>query len=134
MAKLEFSRTHSYPSTVAGISMPVVLKCGDDAVHLLGYLDTGASHCLFERRHGELLRLDIEAGDRRAFGTATGSVVAFGHVVQLEILGLTFESTVYFFADEGIRKNLLGRTGWLDRVRLGLVHYDCEMLVASYDS
>ena len=72
MARLEFSRVHSYPSTLDGISVPVVLKCGDDAVHPLGYLDTGASHCLFERRHGELLGLDIESGDRTVFGMATG--------------------------------------------------------------
>jgi hypothetical protein len=40
---------------------------------------------------------------------------------------------VYFFADDGIRKNLLGRTGWLDRVRFGLVDYDSKFYVAAYD-
>jgi hypothetical protein len=40
---------------------------------------------------------------------------------------------VYFFADERINKNLLGRTGWLDRIRLGLIDHDCELYVAAYN-
>ena len=31
---------------------------------------------------------------------------------------------VYFFAEPMIDKNVLGRIGWLDRVRLGLLHHD----------
>jgi hypothetical protein len=40
---------------------------------------------------------------------------------------------VYFFADPAINKNLLGRNGFLDRIRLGLVHYDRELYLAPYD-
>jgi hypothetical protein len=40
---------------------------------------------------------------------------------------------VYFFADERINKNLLGRIGWLDRVRFGLVDHDEELYLAPYD-
>jgi hypothetical protein len=40
---------------------------------------------------------------------------------------------VYFFADERINKNLLGRIGWLDRIRLGLVDHDGELYLAPYD-
>jgi hypothetical protein len=113
--------------------MPVVLRSGGEAVKVLAYFDTGASNCLFERKHGEWLNLEIEAGDRRTFRTATGGVAAFGHVVELEVLGLKFESIVYFFADERINKNLLGRAGWLDRIRLGLVDHDGELYLAAYD-
>ena len=95
--------------------------------------DTGASHCLFERRHAELLNLEVEAGDPLAFRTATGRVEAFGHLVTIETPGLNFESVVYFLADERINKNLLGRLGWLDRIRLGLIDHDGVLYVASYD-
>jgi hypothetical protein len=44
------------------------------------------------------------------------------------------ESMVYFFGDPAINKNLLGRNGFLDRVRLGLVHYDRELYLSPYDS
>jgi hypothetical protein len=133
MPQIEFSQIHSYPSTAAGISLPVTLKSGREVIDLLAYLDTGASNCLFERKHGELLDLEVEAGDHRTFRTATGRVEAFGHVVELQVLGLKFDSLVYFFADERINKNLLGRTGWLDRIRLGLVDHDGELYLAPYD-
>ena len=68
--------------------------------------------CL-EREPAELLNLTIEDGEPKTFWTATSRVQTFGHIVELDVLGLKFESMVYFFADE------LGRAGWLDRVRLG---------------
>jgi hypothetical protein len=113
--------------------MPVVLKRGCEVVDLFAYLDTGSANCLFERRHGELLKLEIEAGDHRIFGSATGTADAFGHIVELEVLGLKVESMVYFFGDERINKNLLGRIGWLDRIRLGLVDHDGALYLAPYD-
>jgi hypothetical protein len=77
--------------------------------------------------------LDVAAGNPMAFRTATGRVEAFGHRVTIETLGLNFESVVYFFADERINKNLLGRLGWLDRIRLGLIDHDGLLYVAPYD-
>lgn len=49
-------------------------------------------------------------------------------------MDIAFESMVYFFADERIKRNLLGRAGWLDRVRLGLVDYDRVLYLAGYDT
>jgi hypothetical protein len=40
---------------------------------------------------------------------------------------------VYFFAERSIVKNLLGRGGWLDRVRLGVVDHDRTLYLAAYD-
>src|SRR5437870_1989699 len=39
-------------------------------------------------------------------------------------------STVYFFAESGIARNVLGRRGWLDRLRFGLVDYDQAIYIA----
>ena len=133
MPAIEFSRTHSYLPSDEGIRLPVFLNNGAERVKLLAHVDTGASHCLFERRHADLLNLNVEAGEPTAFRTATGRVDAFGHLVTIETLGLNFESVVYFFADERINKNLLGRLGWLDRIRLGLIDHDGVLYVASYD-
>jgi hypothetical protein len=63
MPRIEFSQIHSYSSRVEGISLPVVLRSGAETIDLLAYVDTGASNCLFEREHGEMLNLNIEAGD-----------------------------------------------------------------------
>jgi len=56
------------------------------------------------------------------------------HEVEISVLGVTTFSTVYFFADAAINKNVLGRVGWLDRVRLGLVDHDATMYLAPYDT
>jgi predicted aspartyl protease len=133
MPRLEFSRAYSYQATTEGIPLPVVLRTGTETVDLLAYVDTGASNCLFERKQGEMLNLSIEDGEPKAFRTANGRLDTFGHVVSLETLDLWVESMVYFFADPGINKNLLGRSGWLDRVRLGLVEHDQRLYLASYD-
>jgi hypothetical protein len=39
----------------------------------------------------------------------------------------------YFFRDPEIHRNLLGRSGWLDRVKLGIVDYDSTVYIAPYD-
>jgi predicted aspartyl protease len=132
MPTIEFSRTHSYLPAGDGISLPVCLNNGAERVKLLAHADTGASYCLFERGHAEMLNLDVEAGEPMAFRTATGRVEAFGHLVTIDTLGLNFESVI-FFTDERINKNLLGRLGWLDRIRLGLIDHDRVLYVASYD-
>ena len=99
----------------------LVSKSAGKTADLLAQVDTGASNC------------DVEAGDPKTFATAAGRIDAFGHVVELEVLGQRFESMVYFFADDRIQKNLLGRVGWLDRVRLGVVDHDHLLYLAAYD-
>lgn len=120
MPRLDFSHIHCYESRLEGITLPLVLRSAGETVDLLAHVDTGASNCLFEREHGEMLNLDIEAGDPKAFSTATGHIHAFGHMVSLEALDFKFESMVYFFADERINKNLLGRTGLAGSRSVGL--------------
>ena len=44
------------------------------------------------------------------------------------------EATVYFFADAAIRKNVLGRRGWLDRVRLAILDYEQVLYFSPYES
>ena len=111
----------------------MVLRSGVETLDVLANVDTGASNCLFEREHGEMLDLEVEAGEPKTFWTANGRVETFGHAIEIEFAGMSVESVVYFFADERIRKNLLGRTGWLDRVRLGLIDHDSVLYLAPYD-
>jgi hypothetical protein len=37
---------------------------------------------------------------------------------------------VYFFADANITRNVLGRCGWLDRLRFDLVDYEQVVYIA----
>lgn len=75
----------------------------------------------------EALGLDLESGIRTRFRTANSGLEAFGHEIELGVLGVVTNSTVYFFADPTIDRNVLGRIGWLDRVRLGLVGHDSKV-------
>lgn len=64
--------------------------------------------------------------------TATGPFDTFGHTINLSVLGIETESTVYFAADESFYLNILGRQGWLDRVKLGLIDYEGKLLLSAY--
>lgn len=69
----------------------------------------------------------------RTIATPTGhSFQAYGHTLSLTTLGLTFDEAIVYFA-EGLRRNVLGRRGWLDQVRLGLVDYDRTLYLSRYD-
>jgi hypothetical protein len=81
-----------------------------------------------------MLNLNIEAGGPKTFRTANGRVATFGQVVIIEAAGPRVEAMVYFFVDERLNKNLLGRTGWLNRVRFGLIERDQELFLAGSDS
>jgi hypothetical protein len=62
-----------------------------------------------------------------------GSLIAFGHSVTLHTLGLEFDSVVYFAADYGLERNLLGREGWLQKVRLAIIDYDSTIYLSPYN-
>ena len=132
MHELQFTGVHSYASDNDGISVPVVLRSGDRVVSFAASVDTGSTFCLFRSEVAEALGLDLRSGQHQRFRTANSSFEAFGHEAELTVLDVVTHSTVYFFADETINKNVLGRIGWLDRVRLGLVDHDGSLYLAPY--
>lgn|SRR5271166_5902115 len=132
--KINFSERHKYDSRLEGITVPAVLKTGREEIELLAKLDTGSAYCLFERGCGEALGLPIEDGVHETIRTVNSRFDAYGHVISIQVLGIETESTVYFFADASIKRNVLGRRGWLDKVRLCLVDYEQLVYVADYNS
>jgi hypothetical protein len=63
-----------------------------------------------------------------------GSFQAFGHELTIQVLNLTLDSTaVYFYQDSGKKRNVLGRHGFLNRVRFGLIEHDSAVYCSSYD-
>jgi hypothetical protein len=135
--KLTFSVLHTYDAGEPGITLPVRLSNGADFVDLLAKLDTGASHCIFQRNYAESLGIDVETGEEKKFGTANSSFIAYGHEARITALDfrldLKFDATVYFAKDYDITRNVLGRQGWLNRIRLGLIDYDSKLYVSHYD-
>lgn len=133
MHLLEFDTLHTYGADKESIEVSVTLRSGDRIVIVPAHLDTGATFCVFERGYAETLGLSVESGTPLRFSTAMGSFDAYGHTVTLETLGYSFDVTVYFAAHESFTRNVLGRRGWLDQVRLGLIEYESKLYLSRYD-
>ena len=133
MHQLEFARVFDYSGEGESVVLPVILRLDANEVRVAASVDTGASFCLFGTEIAEALGLNLTTGIHKRFQTAISGFEAYGHEVNLTVLGVATQSTVYFFADPMIEKNVLGRTGWLDRVRLGLIHHDNRIYVAPHD-
>lgn len=130
---LSFSFLHRYSVSVQGITIPVELRHGDRTVVLNAKLDTGASFCIFQRVYGEALGFDIERGAPEWIATPTGNFLAYGHELTLSTLDFQLDTLVYFARDEDFRRNVLGRRGWLDQIRIAIIDYDGEVYTSRYD-
>ena len=129
---LSFALVHDYSGDGA-IRLPVTLASGDEEIRVDAFLDTGASLCIFRREIAVSLGIDVEAGERVRVGTVTGGFDTYGHTLTLSTLGYWFVVTVYFAALDGLPRKVLGRRGWLDQVRLGLVGHDGKLYLSKYD-
>jgi len=67
-------------------------------------------------------------------GSMTGTLDTFGHEVTIQVNDIVLHSMVYFAKYPGIPRNLLGRNGWIRKLRLGLVDYDNTIYLSPYDS
>ena len=130
--EIHFDVVYKYDTLETGIIVPLVLEFGEITADIKAKVDTGATFCVFERIHGENLGLKIESGMALRMMTATGPFDTFGHRVTLSVLGIETESTVYFAAEESFYLNILGRQGFLDRVKLGLIDYEGKLLLSAY--
>jgi hypothetical protein len=132
LSSLDFDAELEYEETSAGILIPIRLIHGDRSVELTARMDTGAADCLFDRFYADILGLP-DSGVERYYRTVTGSFQAFGHEVTVETLGLQWSALVFFHAMGNPAHAFVGRRGWLDRVRLGIVH-DERRLFLGHDS
>jgi len=129
---LTFEFRYEYDSLKAGIVVPVSLRLGNSLALCDARVDTGAQLCIFQREVGEHLEIEIESGRRTVVSSLGGAVVAYGHSVTLSAFDMEFDSVVYFAQDYGLLRNLLGRDGWLQKVRLAVVDYDAEIYLSPY--
>lgn len=131
---LTFQQTHDYSSQARdGITIPIELTVGQRVVRLHAKLDTGASFCIFERDYAEELRLNVESGRQVTVRTANSEFQVYGHGVTITCLDWQFESEVFFSGSPDIRRNVLGRRGWLQKFGLALIDYDSVLHLSHYD-
>lgn len=130
---LTFAITHQYPTNKLGITLPVLLGYRGLHYETEAKVDPGAEVCLFRREIAEDLSIPIDTGLPATFDSLGGSLEAFGHEVTLQTCGYNFTSLVYFAKYPGLRRNLLGRQGWLRRLRIAIVDYDNLLYLSHYD-
>jgi hypothetical protein len=131
---LLFDEIILYDTLKTGITVSVILKFGDELIDFEAKIDTGSSFCIFERKHAERLELDVESGDETRISTATGYFLAYKHELRLSVMNIETVSTVYFAKEESFTRNVLGRQGWLDRIKLGLIDYEGKLFLSEYNS
>jgi hypothetical protein len=117
--KLNFRIEYQYKDE-RGILLPVALRYADRETDFFARVDTGASFCIFQRLHAETVGIVVESGAQMRISTVTGGFRAYAHRVALGVPGIEVEATVYFAEDPAMPRDVL-QTGWLDRMRLGLV-------------
>jgi hypothetical protein len=130
---LNFRERQDYDPGEDGITVPVILSTGYKQVKFLAKVDTGAANCIFQREYGEELGLSVEGGTPKRFDTVAGSFQTYGHDLTLSALGYDLAVTVYFASVLGFPRNVLGRHGWLQLMRLGVVDYEGRLYASRYD-
>jgi Aspartyl protease len=131
---LDFETLHHYSEGTGGIDIPIALCIGSQSVGLMAKLDTGAAHCIFERKYAEMLGLDVESGRLQRFRTVAGTFAAFEHEVTIQTLGIEFPAVVFFAQAAEFTRNFVGRSGWLDRLRIAITDYDRMLFLSAYES
>lgn len=129
--QIDFEIKLSYESIRTGITIDAVLRYGESEVVCPAKVDTGSEFCLFARTFADALDIDLESGYRENFSTLGGGIIGYAHQIELETLGLQFQSYVYFAESYSINRSLLGRQGWLQLVKLGLDDYKSEIYLSS---
>ena len=129
---MSFAKLVHYDPGQPSITVAVTLSLSQDQINCEAKADTGASLCIFTRDLGEQLGLEIESGMRQLVGTVTGTFVVYLHEVNLSVAGLETSAFVGFAADEGFRRNVLGRRGFLEQITLGLVDYEGQLYLSYY--
>ena len=130
--QLSFTRQVDYDAAQPGITMETTLWLSKTRSTCEAKVDTGATYCIFARRHGEALGLTIESGIPQRIATVQGSFTVYLHEVNLSVAGLELAALVGFAAAETFQRNVLGRRGFLEQVTLGLVDYEGKLYLSRY--
>lgn len=64
---IDFDEVYYYNTLKSGITVTVKINFGDEHREVNAKIDTGAENCIFERKHGERLGIDIESGQEQIF-------------------------------------------------------------------
>ena len=130
---LEFNSRHLYEQHEE-VSVPISLSASSSlSAGILANVDTGSTFCIFERVYADILGLDLASGVKQRIATATGSFYCFGHELTMSVFDLEWQAFVYFAEPESFNLNVVGRLGFLDRLKIGIVDYQKHLYLGVYE-
>ncbi len=130
--ELSFSEEFHYEDDLAGITIPVVLSYGNKSRRVQAKVDTGGEVCLFSREEGMFLGVPVDQGVPKTLSSLGGNIEAFGHEVTIQTGEMIFQSVVYFAKYPNLPRNILGRQGWLRKLKLAVIDYDNLLYLSAY--
>ena len=96
--------------------VPIKLKKVNEWLVLRGFVDTGASFCLFPADILELLGKNLEDGEKREMVVGDGnSLEVYLHKLLISIAGKEFETPVGFSKGLNIHLFIIGRENIFDK-------------------
>jgi len=113
MKQLTFAQEYKYRDNPDGITVPTIISYGGKTITTDAKVDTGGACCLFRNEHAQELGISVEKGVYTILDTLGGPLETFGHEVTIQTCDLAFQSIVYFAKYPNLRRNILGRQGWL---------------------
>ena len=116
------------------ITVDIGLISSASFVELDAKVDTGSRFCIFQPSIAEKLELDLLSGVPKRMRTAAGSFPAYGHEITLVVYNLEWQTTVFFAEPEDFPVNVVGRIGFLDHLRVGLIDYEQLLYLDSYEA
>jgi hypothetical protein len=131
--EIAYQHRFDYDLDDTGIALPIILSANGRAEAVTAYVDSGSTLCVFQREMAERLALRVEVGIEdyvNAMGTA---IRVYGHEVTLTLGDLALDLFVYFPDYQRIPRNLLGRQGFLRRLRFGLDDYEGFVYLSHHD-
>lgn len=115
---LPYSSDPSLGTRFPGIEVTIYGPEGSDTT--IAHIDTGADYCYFDGERYQGLGINLHSGVRQRLITASRHETEFYlHEVELEFLKQRVPVTVGF-STRSMRREILGRNGFLEYVQLGI--------------
>lgn len=129
---IDFVKSFIYDAGQTGINIPVEIKLSGKVAAFDAKIDTGSTNCIFARKFGEEIGIEIENGLPKRIRTVREIFLTYEHAITLSVLGYDFDVLVCFAEDVEFQTNVLGRYGFLMQIKLGLIDYEGKVLISPY--
>lgn len=131
--EIVYHHRFAYDVNNAEVILPVIIDANDHKESVIAAIDTGATLCVFQREIAEKLGITVEDGIEDHVNAMGTIIRVYGHEATLSLGDLALNLFVYFPEFQQIPRNLLGRQGFLQRLRFGLNDYEGFVYLSHHD-